>query len=159
MTLDDIVKVVSELNDEIIDMDVREDYQFTVYTNGFEVLVHFNGIFNPVWSSEEDMRDYDEETGEYESLRDYLLCELKSDNNARKNIVSGLGSPNSVPIDVKEEILEILSKKAKQEKNNIHTYCNPNFMNAVADLLETYYNFTEEELDGIRGMIRDMYEC
>ena len=159
MTLDDVVKVVSELNDEIIDLDVREDYRFYLLSDGFRVNIYFNGIFDPIWSSEDDMRDCDEVTGEYEPLRDYLLSELQSDCNTRKKIISGLGSPDSVPIDVKEEIFEILSKKAEQEKNNIHTYCNPNFMNAVVDLLEKYYNFTEEELDDIRDMIHDMYEC
>ena len=162
MTLDDVVKIVSELNDEIEDMSIREGYQFTVYTNGFEVLVYFNGIFDPIWSSEGDMRKLDEETDEYEPLRDYLLRELQHDYITRKKIVSGL-APDHTPVDVRKEILQVLLKKVEQEKNNIHDYCNPNFMSDIADALDKFNaptnTVTEEEFDEIRGMIRDMYEC
>ena len=54
-------------------------------------------------------------------------------------------------MDLPREILELLKKKAAMSFN----YTNPNFLEALKDLLYTYYDLEDEN---VNNWIREMWE-
>ena len=70
MKAQDVLAVVSELNEEIELKELASSYFLDFLSNGDCSVIKFLG--ESIWSSEEDERIFDEELNEYEPLRDYL---------------------------------------------------------------------------------------
>lgn len=73
----DAIIVVEELNQEIYDYFEKYGLTFPLFelkTDGFSVIINFMGQHR-LWCSDEDEREYHEETDEYESLEEYLRRE------------------------------------------------------------------------------------
>jgi len=63
--------IVIELNDEIEDRDgLSTIYHITFTSDGATYIVNFLG--EPLWNSEEDEREIDEKSEEYEPLKDFI---------------------------------------------------------------------------------------
>jgi hypothetical protein len=71
------LKAVSDLNQEVYDY--FESYGLTLSlfelrTNGISIIINFMGQYR-LWFSDEDEREYCEETDEYEPIEQYLRRE------------------------------------------------------------------------------------
>lgn len=68
--LTELVDVVCELQEEITDSSGSEYFNLSVNANGYYTVVKFLDLV--IWSSEDDMRIYDEEKDDYEPFAGYL---------------------------------------------------------------------------------------
>ncbi len=66
----DYTEIVRELNTELYEQHKEEDSYFECRTTGFVWMILFDGIL--LWSSEDDDRDFDEDTDEYEPLMPFI---------------------------------------------------------------------------------------
>jgi len=77
MINEDILDCVVKLNTELAEQGFEEgDIEFSVSSNGWVVNVEVLGVC--IWSTEDDNRDYNEQTEEYQLLEDYLRREFKA---------------------------------------------------------------------------------
>lgn len=83
MTANDIIEMLEKLNSELYAATGIEYLYFDLRTNYFSSIITFAGI--NLWNSEDDMREYNEDTDSYESLEDYLkrsFVEISDNLNA-----------------------------------------------------------------------------
>lgn len=79
MIEENIMYFIEDINQEIHDSEEYPD-QYTEFTlleyrtNGYASIILFFG--EQIWSSEDDNREYDEETDVYEPLENYLRREI-----------------------------------------------------------------------------------
>jgi hypothetical protein len=73
---DEVVKCVSELNQELFDMSKEPNSfmpPFTYSTDGYGEAVNFYN--NQIWNSENDNRLFDDDKNDYEPIRNCLIRE------------------------------------------------------------------------------------
>lgn len=70
----DAIEAVTEINEDVEYIEgLSEEVYFVAETNGVSVNICFLGC--RLWSSEDDLRDFNEELDEWEPLVDYLRRE------------------------------------------------------------------------------------
>lgn len=65
----ELIDIVRELNNELFDKG-EEELSFTFLTDGFSEYIMFND--HMIWNSDDDDRNYDHETNDYEPLLPHL---------------------------------------------------------------------------------------
>ena len=67
-----IIKLVKKLNEELLIAtgDSGSEVEFEFISDGINCVITFNDFV--IWSSQEDMRETDQETGEYEDLENFV---------------------------------------------------------------------------------------
>jgi hypothetical protein len=80
--IDEISDLVGRLNDELYEqfeavdgkteafMDMRDYFSLYIHTDGCNILIKFAGVW--LWDWDNDLRNYIEETDEYEPLEPFL---------------------------------------------------------------------------------------
>jgi len=74
MQVEEVVKVLAEIADSIEGIDICY-FPFILMTDGFHTNVEFAG--QRIWSSEDDCREFNEDTNEYEPMKEYLVAEAR----------------------------------------------------------------------------------
>jgi hypothetical protein len=71
MTLMEVNKCISNLNEELADMtEASEFFHFTMKTDGNTIIIEFLGC--QLWNNDDDEREYDEFADTYEPLEPFL---------------------------------------------------------------------------------------
>ena len=73
--MDNLIGIVGKLNSRLYDNHGNTDYFYSLSSTGYCNLIFFGDVM--LWSSEDDMRKFDEKTGEYEDMEKFLKKELK----------------------------------------------------------------------------------
>lgn len=105
--IDEALKVVEELNDEIYDF-LNENYGesfliFELCTDGNSITINFMRDYQ-LWNSDEDEREFYEDKNEYEPLGQYLRREAQERIDQISNIKLIAQNPCPQCIGCKEEI-------------------------------------------------------
>lgn len=78
MEHNELVEIVNCLEIEVFEQTEGVEYlNFELTTNGFYTMINFLGI--TIWSSENEEREYDEETDSYEPMEVYLRRALNEE--------------------------------------------------------------------------------
>ena len=82
MTSDEIIIIVSSMNDDLMQEPVIEDFLMdlgtwiTYSSDGYSHIIEFLGI--TLWHDDDDMREYDEKKDDYEPLEPFLRRRINS---------------------------------------------------------------------------------
>ena len=74
MLMEEVVSVITDISNSIEDKDVS-NFPFILMTDGCNAIVEFAGC--RVWSREDDCREFDDDTNDYEPLKDYLIAQAR----------------------------------------------------------------------------------
>lgn len=85
MDYNKLVEIVNVLEQDVYEKTEGVEYfNFEVVTNGFATMVNFIGL--TIWNSEDDDREYYEETDSYEPMEKHLRRVLNNELDKLRNI-------------------------------------------------------------------------
>lgn len=73
--MDNLINIVGKLNSRLYDNHGNTEHFYSLSSTGYCNLILFGDVV--LWSSENEMREFNEDTGEYEDLEKFVKKELK----------------------------------------------------------------------------------
>ena len=85
MDYNKLIEIVNVLEQDVYEKTEGIEYlNFEVVTNGFATMVNFIGL--TIWNSEDDEREYCEETDSYEPMEKHLRRVLNNELDKLRNL-------------------------------------------------------------------------
>lgn len=140
MKTQDFITIINELNDDFQDELTNSQHSFNYSSNGYEDIISFNDQL--LWDSENDDREFIEETNEYVPLLPHL-------KNKFNNYVNELNKINKFNSDVDNSTIDFLDWMLTQSILTCHDngklwfeYCGSEKQYSSKDLYFEYINDT-----------------
>lgn len=74
--MEELIKLISDMNYELYLKHGSLDYYYSVSTTGDVEIIEFGGI--TLWSDQDDERKFNRKTGEYEDMEKFLKKKLRT---------------------------------------------------------------------------------